>query len=148
MTIKEIKFSERIAIQLIALSKEWEQENSCYGYRRNNSDDLKNKRIFVAADGDLICGYLFGHNATTEKDTSIYKSGTEYFEIDELYVKSQYRNCGIGKKLFQYTEKAVSPDVKIMMLTTATKNFRAILHFYIDELGMDFWSARLFKKIK
>ena len=54
MTIKEIKFSERIAIQLIALSKEWEQENSCYGYRRNNSDDLKNKRIFVAADGDLI----------------------------------------------------------------------------------------------
>jgi hypothetical protein len=35
-----------------------------------------------------------------------------------------------------------------MMLTTATKNFRAILHFYIDELGMDFWSARLFKKIK
>ena len=72
MTIKEIKFSERIAIQLIALSKEWEQENSCYGYRRNNSDDLKNKRIFVAADGDLICGYLFGHNATTEKDTSIY----------------------------------------------------------------------------
>lgn len=148
MTIKEIKFSERIAIQLIALSKEWEQENSCYGYRRNNSDDLKNKRIFVAADGDLICGYLFGHNSTTEKDTSIYKAGTEYFEIDELYVKSQYRNCGIGKKLFQYTEKAVSPDVNIMMLTTATKNFRAILHFYIDELGMDFWSARLFKKIK
>ena len=31
---------------------------------------------------------------------------------------------------------------------TATKNFRAILRFYIDELGMAFWSARLYKKIE
>ena len=98
MTIKEIRFSERIAVQLITLSKEWEQENS--------------------------------------------------FEIDELYVKPQYRNCGIGQKLFRYAEKAVSPDMNLIMLITATKNFRAILHFYIDELGMDFWSASLFKKIR
>ena len=89
MTIKEIRFSERIAVQLITLSKEWEQENSCYGYHSNNSDDFKDKRIFVATDGELICGYLFGHNSTTEKDTSIYKAGTKYFEIDELYVKPQ-----------------------------------------------------------
>ena len=35
----------------------------------------------------------------------------------------------------------------MIMLIAAAKNYRAILHFYIDELGMDFWSARLFKKI-
>jgi hypothetical protein len=34
------------------------------------------------------------------------------------------------------------------MLSTATKNFRAILHFYVDELDMNFWNARLFKKLK
>ena len=33
------------------------------------------------------------------------------------------------------------------MLSTATKNWRAILHFYIDELDMRFWNARLFRRI-
>ena len=147
MTIKEIKLSECVAVRLIALSKEWERENSCYGYRSNSADDLKEKRVFVATDNDLICGYLFGHCTTTEKDTSIYKAKTAYFEIEELYVKAQYRNRGIGKKLFLYAEKAVSPDVDMIMLTAAAKNFRAVLHFYIDELGMEFWSVRLFKRI-
>ena len=147
MTIKEIKLSERVAFRLIALSEEWERENSCYGYRRNSADDLKEKRIFVAEDNDLICGYLFGHRTTAEKDTSIYQAGTACFEIDELYVKAQYRNRGVGKKLFLYAEKAVSPDVDMIMLTAAARNFRAVLHFYIDELGMEFWSARLFKRI-
>lgn len=147
MTIKEVAFSEGVATRLIALSKEWEQENSCYGYRGNNSEDFKDKRIFVAAEGDLIFGYLLGHNAQAEKDTSIYRGGTKYFEIDELYVTPQHRNSGIGKELFSCAERAVSPDVNMIMLVTATKNFREILHFYIDELGMDFWSASLFKKI-
>jgi len=37
--------------------------------------------------------------------------------------------------------------MEFIMLSTATKNYKSILHFYIDELGMDFWNARLFKKI-
>lgn len=148
LLIKEIELSESVAAELIALSEDWEQENSCYGYRRNDSDEFKGKRIFVATDGDLISGYLFGHNITAGQDTCVYKAGTEYFEIDELYVKPQYRNCGIGKKLFKYAEKAVSSDVSLIMLCTATKNFRAILHFYVNEPGMDFWSACLFKKLK
>lgn len=109
MTTKEIKLSERIAVQLITLSKEWEQENSCYGYRRNSLDDLKDKRIFVATDEDLICGYLFGHITSTEKDASIYKAGTKYFEIDELYVKPQYRNYGIGKSCFDTQKRQFRP---------------------------------------
>ena len=35
-----------------------------------------------------------------------------------------------------------------MVLSTATKNWKAIFHFYLDELDMTFWSARLFKKIE
>lgn len=34
-----------------------------------------------------------------------------------------------------------------LLRLSATRNWKAILHFYIEELGMEFWNARLFKKI-
>ena len=58
------------------------------------------------------------------------------------------RNEGIGRALFLFAEQAVGEaGIEFIMLSTATKNYKRILHFYIDELGMDFWSARLFKKL-
>lgn len=78
----------------------------------------------------------------------MYKAGAKCFDIDGLYVKPQFRNRGIGKELFRYVEKEVSYEVDIIKLNTATKNFSAILHFYIYELGMEFWSVTLFKTIK
>ncbi len=148
MIIKEVELTQKIAEQLIALSNEWEQENSCFGYVKNEANEFAGKRVFLAMDGEVICGYLFGHNEIAEKDTSIYKKGQEYFEIDELYVRPQCRNRGIGKELFRFAEKTVSADVNLIMLATATKNLRAILHFYIDELCMEFWSACLYKNIR
>ena len=74
--------------------------------------------------------------------------GTPYFEIEELYVVASYRSKGVGKALFHNAEQAVkTTGIEFIMLSTATKNYKSILHFYIDELGMDFWSARLFKKL-
>lgn len=37
--------------------------------------------------------------------------------------------------------------LEMMMLSTATKNWKAIMHFYIDEIDMNFWSARLYKHL-
>ena len=82
-----------------------------------------------------------------ENATPIYPAGAKSFEIEELYVKPMYRSRGIGGKLFRYVEKEVSGGVDVILLSTATKNYRSILHFYIDELGMEFWNARLFKKV-
>ena len=148
MIVKEVELTKSITEQLIALSEEWEKENSCYGYHKNDLQDIEGKRIFLAMDGDKILGYLFGHSEVADENTSVYKTGEQYFEIDEIYVSPQYRNQGIGKKLFKYVENEVSTQFDIIKLTTATKNFRAILHFYIDELGMEFWSAVLFKRVR
>lgn len=148
MVIKEVALTEESLEQLISLSEAWEAENCCHGYIKNTPDDIKGNRVFAAFEGSAITGYLFGHEEVAEKTTSIYISGTKYFEVEELYVKPEFRNKGFGKALFQYAEKEIADHVDMIMLGTATKNFRAILHFYIDELGMEFWSARLFKSIK
>ena len=127
---------------------EWEAENSTYGYRKNDRSDIEGNRIFLAERNGEILGYLFGHEEKSERASSIMADGTPYFEIEELYVVPSHRSEGIGRSLFHFAEQAVkTTGIEFIMLSTATKNYKSILHFYIDELGMDFWSARLFKKL-
>lgn len=147
MLIKEANLDTEIIQKLMSLSEDWENENSCHGYKANSEKDIEGNRVFIALDNDEIVGYLFGHKAITEKETSIYRCSEEYFELEELYVVPQYRNKGIGRKLFGYVEELIKDDVSLILLGTATKNYKAILHFYIDELEMEFWSAALFKRI-
>ena len=71
-----------------------------------------------------------------------------FFEVEEIYVAPSMRSKGIGAELFRFAENAICTDTDFVLLSTATRNWRAIFHFYIDELGMEFWNARLFKKIK
>ncbi len=148
MEFEEIAPSEAVLNRLIALSKDWEAEQSCYGYRQNTPEDLCGRRIFAAKSGDTIVGYLFGKTATAQNRSSIMPDGTPYFEIEELYIVPQLRSRGIGRQLFACAESALrAQGIPYLMLSTATKNYRAILHFYIDEVGMEFWSASLYKKL-
>ena len=135
---------------LIRLSEDWEAENSCHGYRKNEPADIEGNRIFLAEEENEIIGYLFGHLEKSEKRTSFMEANTPYFEIEELYVVPAYRCRGVGKELFFQAEKQAKEDgeASFLMLSTATKNWKAILHFYLEETGMEFWSARLFKKIR
>lgn len=146
MYIEETKLSEEVLEELISMSIDWEKENSCHGYRRNQKEDIQGNRIFLAKDGDEILGYLFGYEEVQEKHSSVIEEGKKCFEVMEIYVKPEYRDKGVGRKLFEYMEEKV--DVDYLTLSTATKNYQAILRFYIEHLGLDFWSARLFKKMK
>ncbi len=147
MDIREVQINGDILSQLIDMSVDWEREGVCYGYRRNGPADIEGNRVFLAYEGEKIAGYLFGHMETEKDMDPICPAGTAFFEVEELYARPECRDRGVGRALFQAVEDAVSSQAEFIMLGTATKNFRAILHFYIDELGMEFWFARLFKRL-
>ena len=133
--------------RLLDLSLMWEKEDSCYGYRANTEDDLKDRYILAAYDDELIA-YVFGKEEVQDKQTSLIDKNMHYFEIEELYVHPSYRSRGIGKQLMESLEKELKKKgLRMMVLSTATKNWKAIMHFYIDEIEMNFWSARLYKHL-
>ena len=145
VTIHEAKQSD--LKRILELSLMWEKEDSCYGYRANTEDDLKDRYIIAAYDDELIA-YVFGKEEVQDKQTSVIDKNMHYFEIEELYVHPFYRTRGIGKQLMESLENELKKKgLEMMMLSTATKNWKAIMHFYIDEVGMNFWSARLYKRL-
>ena len=144
----ETELTQEVLCTLISMSEAWEAEQSCHGYRKNERADIEGNRIFLAKAGDQTVGYLFGHRENTKQSSSVMAENTPVFEVEELYVRPEFRSSGIGTKLFLAAERAVSEEAEYILLSTATKNWRAILHFYIDELGMDFWSARLYLKLR
>ncbi len=136
-------------LKIVELSKEWENENSTYGFYADELDYINENRCFVAHIDDTVIGYLFGKVFESKKMKSIMPEGTPYFEVEEIYVTPKYRNYGVGSMLFDYLENILR-DKKItqMVLSTATKDYESIFNFYIKRKGMSFWTARLFKEIK
>ena len=147
MYIHEAELTDALLETLVALSRDWEAEMSCRGYRANARADIEGNRIFVAEEDARVLGYLFGHISRSERQSSVMPDGTAFFEVEELYVVPERRSGGIGAALFADAEEAVRADADFMMLSTATKNWRAVFHFYLDVMDMQFWSARLFKRI-
>lgn len=78
MTILETSLTEDVVSRLIELSRDWENEGSCHGYRANTSDDLEDRRIFLAMEDGQILGYLFGKMETANKTNSIITEGTPF----------------------------------------------------------------------
>lgn len=131
--------------QLIDLSHLWVEEDCSYGMVVNEKEDLK-EPLAVALDGEKIIAYGFGAYYQQQRQTSCIPVGSRCFSLDELYVLPQYRGQGIGKALFRMMEQNVSEKCEFVTLTTSTKNYKAILHLYVEELGMDFHNAFLIKK--
>ena len=147
MVIHEVELTEEITEKLIRLSEIWEKEDSCYGYRANGREDIEGNRVFLAEEDGEVLGYLFGRICRSDGMRSVMPDGTPVFEVEELFVISSRRREGIGAALFRFAEDAVRGEAQYAVLSTATKNWQSVFRFYLDELGMSFWSARLFKKL-
>ena len=144
----ETSLTPEVLESLLQMSADWAREDSCRGYYPNEPSDIQGNRIFLALDEGAPVGYLLGKVCTAEKDSTVMKKGTPFFEVEELYVIPTRRSQGLGGALFRFVQEQARKEAQYILLSTATKNWRAILRFYIEELDMEFWSARLFKKIE
>ena len=144
--IYETAATAEVIEKLIGFSSDWEEENSTYGYRTNTADDIEGRRIFLADEDGRTVGYLFGKTERSENMRSVTPEGTPYFEVEELYVIPEMRSRGIGRRLFAFAEQAVSDEAEYTVLSMAARNWIPLLKFYTEAAGMEFWSARLFRK--
>ena len=129
--IKKCELDDRNIKAVIALSKEWESEDLTYGYCANDKNDLIGNDLFLAYSDAQIIGYLFGKCSVLNEAITPIDKGSKCFDINEIYVKEKYRSQGIRKALFEYTENYHKQNVDYITLSTATKNYKSILYFYI-----------------
>lgn len=147
MWIEEAEWTEEVKNTMIRLSEDWESEKNCWGYRKNTWDDLKDEQVFLARSEKEILGYLLGHLETIERGYEAIPRGTRVFEVSELYVIPSERSKGIGKALMQTAKNYAEGKAEAIFLVTAPRNAHAIMHFYLDEVGMEMISAILFQRL-
>ncbi len=143
--IRKVVLTPEVEADLLVMSARWEQEDSCFGYRTNTREDLEGQEIFFAQEEGRTVGYLLCHPYIQERDSCTVPAGSRCLEIEELFVLPECRSRGVGKALYRFAADSYA-EVEYVTLSTATKNYKSILHFYVEELGMTFWSARLFQK--
>ncbi len=125
MKLYETPLTDDVFERLIAFSVAWEQENSCWGYRRNERSDIEDNRIFLAETDGEIVGYLFGHATAAERDYAMMPKQSSLFELEELYVVPSMRSQGIGASLFRFVQDQLrQEELQYILLSTATKNVR------------------------
>ena len=107
MLLREAELNDAVLETLIALSKEWEAEQSCHSYRANARADIEGNRIFLAEADGAVIGYLFGKRCKSERQSSIMPDATPYFEVEELYVVPSRRSRGVGAALLEYAVDAL-----------------------------------------
>lgn len=133
---------------IVSLNKDFVKENCCNGMVEDDAEYLKTKNIAVAKNGEEVVGYCYGEFEIKNRDTSMFKKGQKSFYIEELYVSKSFRNKNIGKMLYDFIESfAKENGCNIIETTAVSKNYKALLKFYIEKSDMCFWSASLVKQL-
>lgn len=110
-----------------------------YGYK-NLREKLKKRdyRFFVVEDEGKTVGFIEG---CIRKTPSFYKYSRKG-EVGPIFVKKEYRNKGVGKKLVkEMLNWFKSKNIKWIQLTTHAKNINSIKFW--KKLGFKEYSIRM-----
>jgi ribosomal protein S18 acetylase RimI-like enzyme len=133
--------------EISSLSAQWEKENITYGYVACSPGLLFEYSAFCAKINNKCIGYLFGKKIIAE-NICVFPDGSSYFEIEDFYIKPEFRNQGIGKQLYEFVEQTLKQEgTQGILLSSATKNYKKIQEFYTSQVGLKVWTMTFYKII-
>lgn len=124
------------------------------GFKRKRENMGYDRNFYVlckvkAENKEEFIGYGYGRTIVLEEDRPYAPKGTRLFELEELYVFEEHQNKGHGKQIVKFAiehEKKYFKAEK-MAVVADSKRYKDILHFFIDELDLSFWSCLLVRDL-
>jgi ribosomal protein S18 acetylase RimI-like enzyme len=136
---------------VVQLEREWEREDIAYGDFNPISREAfiafleRFPAYFLVAENEgQIVGYIHG-SVQRDKRMEVLPEQEPYVEIENIYVKSNFRNKDIGGKLLERLFDVARQDgMQRFVVSTASKDTDKILNFYRSH-GFNAYSIQLFK---
>ena len=119
--------------KVMELDRDWAAEDSTYGYVAESAEGFADRLgtyFLVTEVQDSIVGFAYGSVRVSE-GMAVLPAGQTYFEVDAIYVTTEYRNSGIGGMLLNgLLEAARHNGIERSLIYSATKDLDRILRFY------------------
>ena len=148
MTEPLIRLAEAGDVDEVArLQLEWAEEGITYGQAPASAQEIAGKLgpfFYVALEGSRISGFVYGSERSSE-GLAVIPKGERYLEIDELYVRPQSRNTGLGGTLLETLLRAARDrGIERFKVYSAAKEFDRIVAFYRRH-GFRPWYVEMFQ---
>lgn len=133
--------------EIVQMQQDLKDENIIYGFVPNNKEGLESKLgsyFLVAETENKIAGLVYGSVHQSE-GLAVIPKDEQYLEIDDVYVKPEYRDKAIGQSLVnKIMGVAKENGIERFLVYSAAKDMNRIKRFY-ENVGFNSWYLQLFK---
>lgn len=138
---------EKDLAEITLLQQTLAEEDLIYGFVSVSEGSLKEKLgpyFLVAEVGERIVGFVYGR-VQESKGLAVIPQGESYLEVEDIFVKKEFRDQGIGGKLLdQVIKVAKTQGVERLLVYSASKDIDGVLNFYRHH-GFKPWYIQMYK---
>ena len=136
--------------EILQLDIQWDQENIAHEFDLVSREEFianleRFQTYFLVAENDgRIIGYVNG-TVRLGQGVAVIPEQERYLEIENIYVKPEFRNRHIGGRLIErLLEIAEQNGIMRFLVATVSKDMDRVLNFYRSH-GFKPWYVQMFK---